>query len=182
MGTCYVSCAIVHRGNADFSNARTPHTIEPNFKQDFQKARGLLGAVVEEMKSRELPIKTALSLDLSASEMDTAQELLEASNSQESIVRAAGVIARVALERHLFTIADSRGLKIQINPPSKKKAEASDVIVTLVKSNVITAIQRSELESLFTIANHCAHPKEAVTPADVKRLIDRGRGLAAVIS
>ena len=88
-------------------------------------------------------------------------------------------MARVALERHLFTVADTRGIPV---PPSRgKKPEASDAINALKKADVITAIQKSELESLFTVANHCAHPKEAVSEKDVARLIQRGRELASVI-
>lgn len=97
------------------------------------------------------------------------------------LIRASGVVARVALERHLFTVIDVRNLTIIINPPNKKKPEANDAIVTLVKNTVINAIQRSELESLFIVGNHCAHPRETVTKEDVKRLIDRGRELASII-
>jgi protein-tyrosine-phosphatase len=173
---------IIHRDRADFGSGAEYHNhVKGAFKRDFQMARGLLGSVVDEMKSRELPIKTALSLALAADELDTAHELLDAAKSNESLVRAAGVVARVALERHLFTLAQTRKLTIELNPPTKKKATASDVLATLSKSDVITAIQRSELEGLFTIANHCAHPKEVVTVEDVKRLIERSRLLAATI-
>ncbi len=79
------------------------------------------------------------------------------------LIRASGVVARVALERHLFTVIDVRNLTIIINPPNKKKPEANDAIVTLVNGN------------------HCAHPRETVTKEDVKRLIDRGRELASII-
>jgi hypothetical protein len=46
---------------------------------------------------------------------------------------------------------------------------------------VISAIQKSELETLFRIGNHCAHPKEAVKAPDVENLIVRGKGMAATI-
>jgi hypothetical protein len=47
---------------------------------------------------------------------------------------------------------------------------------------VINAIQKAELDGLFKIANNCAHPKESVQKADVKRLIERAREMASVIS
>jgi len=52
---------------------------------------------------------------------------------------------------------------------------------TLQKGGVITAIQKSQFDSLFKIANNCAHPKEAVLAADVERLIRDGKQLAALI-
>ena len=151
------------------------------FKQHLQHARSLVISLVEEVKSRELPVRSALSFALSADEFDTAQELLTAANDDESLLRAAGVVARVALERHLFTVAESRNIAIQVNPPNKQKPEAADAMMALYKSAVITAIQQSELLSLFKIANNCAHPKETVKSADVRRLIERSRELAALI-
>jgi hypothetical protein len=152
----------------------------PQFLRLFSKARALLQSCVAELESRELPIRAQLSFTVAADEFDTAGQLLGASNG-EPIFRASGVIARVALERHLFTVAESRSIKIQVNPPTKKKPDVEDVITTLVKQSVITPIQDSELRSLFKVGNNCAHPKEPVNAADVGRLIERGRALASVI-
>jgi hypothetical protein len=81
----------------------------------------------------------------------------------------------------LFTVADSRKLSIIKNPPTKKHPDVEDVLQTLQKSGVITAIQKSQFDSLFKVANNCAHPKEAVLQADVERLIRDGRQLASVV-
>jgi hypothetical protein len=149
------------------------------FVKEFQNARALVQSAIEEVKSRELPVVTALSFALSADEFDKADELLNQASGEEAIIRASGVVARVALERHLFTVAETRGIPV---PPSRgKKPEASDAINALKKADVVTAIQKSELESLFTVANHCAHPKESVSEKDVSRLIQRGKELASVI-
>lgn len=150
------------------------------FPRAFRSARALVAAVIEEIKSRELPVKSQLSFDVSADEFGKALELLDASNGDEAILRASGVVARVALERHLFTVADARSITIQLSSP-KKKPEAQDVLNTLAKLSVITGIQKSELESLFKVGNNCAHPKETVVLADVERLIKRGRELASVV-
>ena len=144
-------------------------------------ARALLIAVAEEIESRELPLKTQLSFAVSADEFERASELVESSGGDEVILRASGVVARVALERHLWTIVDSYGLEVVKNPPTKKKADTQDLLNTLVKASVVTPIQKSEMDSLFTIGNNCAHPKELVIKTDVERLIGRGRELASVI-
>jgi hypothetical protein len=148
------------------------------FMKEFQKARALLQSAVEEVKSKELPVVTELSFDLSADEFDKADELLSQASGDDAIIRAAAVVARVALERHLFTVADRRSILV-LGP--KGKPMAGDAINALKKANVINAIQKSELDSLFTVANHCAHPKESVLERDVSRLIQRGKELASVI-
>jgi len=56
-----------------------------------------------------------------------------------------------------------------------------DVMQTLQKNGVITAIQKSQLDALFRVANNCAHPKETVKQSDVERLIRDGKQLASVI-
>jgi hypothetical protein len=151
------------------------------FQREFLEARALLQALESEVLSREMPVKTELSFEVSATEMDTAQEMLDNAKGTEVFIRASGVIARVALERHLFTVADSRKLAILKNPPNKKHPDAEDVLQTLQKNGVVTAIQKSQFDSLFKVANNCAHPKEVVVAVDVERLIRDGRQLAALI-
>ena len=148
---------------------------------DFQKARALLRSVIDEILSRELPVKTQLSFELVAEEFTTAETILLEAKGQEVFYRVSGVIARVALERHLFTVADQRGIVITVNPPHKKKPEAQDTIVSLRKAGVITAIQQSQLETLFKIGNNCAHPQDIIDPADVEKMINDGKQLASVI-
>ena len=67
-----------------------------------------------------------------------------------------------------------------VNPPTKKTAGVEDVLVSLERAGVITPIQRAQFESLFKIANACAHPREQVTEDDVRRLITEGKRLASV--
>ncbi|SRR6266700_4316948 len=152
-----------------------------DFARLFPPARSLVHSLIEEVKSRELPVLSQLSFAISASELETAGELLAQSNGIEAMMRASGVVARVALERHLFTVADARSIPVVLNPPHKKKAEAQDLLNTLAKGAVITPVQKSELELLFRIGNFCAHPKETVQLSDVKRLIERGRELCSII-
>jgi hypothetical protein len=153
----------------------------PFFYKLFAKACSLVRATLEEVKSRELPVVTQLSFAVSCGEFDTALDLLTQSSGNDAVVRAAGVVARVALERHLLTVADIRSVAVAASSPNKK-ITAQDALNALVKQGVITPIQKSELEGLFKIGNFCAHPKESVTQIDVSRLVDRGRELCSVIS
>jgi hypothetical protein len=104
-----------------------------DFQWGFRKARALVRAVEEELLSRELPVMTQLSFSVAADELDKAEVLLQANSSDEVMVRASGVIGRVARERHLWTVADTRAVTVTKNPPSKKVPDVSDLLTTLVK-------------------------------------------------
>jgi hypothetical protein len=149
--------------------------------EDVRKCRALLLSLQDELLSRELPVRTQLSFEVAASEFDTAERMLSEGGQEEVFTRASGVIARVALERQLWTVAETRAITVSLNPPSKRKADVQDVINSLAANNVITGVQKSQLEALLKVANNCAHPKEPVVYADVERLIRDGRQLAAVI-
>jgi hypothetical protein len=151
------------------------------FSEYFQKARSLLLSSVEEILSRELPIKTQLSLSIVSDEIDTAKNILKENSSDEVGLRLSGFITRIALERHLLTVANSRSIIIELNPPKKKTHNTNDILTSLAKHNIINPIQKSELESLFTIGNNCAHPKEDVTLSDVTRLVERTQELCSII-
>ena len=150
------------------------------FFQEMTKARALLKSCVAEVESREIPMRTELSLTVAADEFETADNLLQVS-TEETMIRASGVVARVALERHLWTVANSRGVVVQKNPVHKPKPDVSDLLTALVKSTLITGIQRSKLDHLFKIGNNCAHPKEPVNLGDIQDLIRQGRDIASSI-
>jgi len=151
------------------------------FQESFATARGLVLGSLERLKSLEYDILIQLSSALVLDEFETSQQLFDTAKGDESLLRAAGTIARVALERHLFTISEARNVTIDVNPPTKKKPEAQDVLNSLAKAKVITDVQKSELETLFRIGNHCAHPKESIKTGDVEKLLARAKDMAATI-
>jgi len=151
------------------------------FARNMGAARALLLALSEELESRELPVLSQLSFALSEDEFEKAFQLLNESNGDETLTRASGVVARIALERYLHTLVDSRQVTIIVNPPTKKKPDAEDLLNTLVKASIIDAVQRSHVASLLAVGNNCAHPKEAVRPVDVERLIKDARTFCASV-
>jgi hypothetical protein len=148
------------------------------FKSSFSKARGMILGCLERLKSLECDLLIQLSSALVLDEIETSRQLCDAANGDESILRAAGTITRVALERHLFAIAEARSVAIQAN---RGKPMAQDAVNSLTKANVLTKIQKSELETLFRIGNLCAHPKESISSVDVEKLIVRGKAMVATI-
>lgn len=151
------------------------------FQKHFQKARALFISLLDEMNSKELLMKSELSFAVAADEFVTARTIFNDNRQDETALRVSGFITRIALERHLLTVADSRLIEIEVNPKNKKRADTNDILTTLKKLNVINAIQKSELKSLFTIGNNCAHPKEKIEKEDVDRLIKRAHELSSVI-
>ena len=126
------------------------------FGEGFRKARSLVCASEDELISRELPVRNTLSFAVAENEFAIAENLVNENRSNEVMIRAGGVIGGVTLQRHLWTVADSRALTVVKNPPTKKVADVSDLLATLVKETVLTQIQRSQLDGLFAIANNCA--------------------------
>lgn len=151
------------------------------FQKYFQKARSLLLSLYDEINSRKLPIKSQLSFSVAADEFATARLVFNDNPGDEIALRVAGFTTRIALERHLLTVADTKGVEIELNPKNKKKADTNDILTSLEKAGTISPIQKSELESLFKIGNNCAHPKEVVESEHVERLITRAQELASII-
>ena len=159
------------------------HTSEclDAFLLHFMIARSLVLSVMDEINSRELPITTELSFHVSTNEFETAKDIFDKYNNEDVFVRVSGIVARVALERHIRTVTDSRNIAIVRNPSNKAHDDFTDVTNTLLKERVITSHQKSELYLLYRTGNECAHPKGKVIASEVKQLIERGRELASAI-
>jgi hypothetical protein len=179
---CFYGQSGMHRlcGMMTLKNAVFMTDKYNDFRSSFADARGLIAGSLERAKSLEYDTVIRIRSELVSDEFDTAQQLFDTAGGDESILRAAGTVGRVALERHLFTVADARGVEIKANSRSGKKM-AQDVINGLEKAGVISKIQKSELESLFKIGNNCAHPKEQIKAEDIERLLRRGKELTATI-
>ena len=91
-----------------------------DFLQSFATARGLVHGSLERAKSLEYDTVIVLSAALVADQYETALQLFANANGDESLLRAAGTLGRVALERHLYNVADSKQIQIRVNPPPRK--------------------------------------------------------------
>jgi hypothetical protein len=121
-----------------------------------------------------------LSFVVAADEFETASNLLQ-SSSDETITRASGIVARVALERHFRTVAQEGGVTVTTNPPSKAHPDFTDITLSWRNAGVITEVQRARVDVLYRIGNNCAHPKEVVNRNDVEELIRDGRSFTGLI-
>jgi hypothetical protein len=174
-----LSCihSFIHNNILDSMHVKA---VYPGFAGTMSKAIALLKSCVAELKSREVPIRSELSFVVVSDEFEAAGEILKLSNN-EAIIRASGVIAGVALERHFRTVADERNVAVVKNPPAKTHSDFSDVILALRNASIITEVQRSRLETLYKIRTNCAHPKEVINRDDVDELIRDGKSFTALI-
>jgi len=90
------------------------------FAVALSNARSLLVAVTEEIKSRELPVRTQLSSAVSADELDRASELLGSSAGDESHSSGSGSGGQGGIERHLWTTVEAHESQYRKTRPIKK--------------------------------------------------------------
>ena len=117
-------------------------------------------------------IKIQISYEFIADEYEQAELLYES-----DFYRTAGVIAGVALERHVKTLCESHSVEVEKNSPNKRIANFSDYINTLKKAGIINEVKRKEFEFLYGIRTSCSHADD-VNKDDIKRLLERGKEIA----
>lgn len=136
---------------------------EPNYKIHFERPFlhqvALLAALPAEIEARHYSFLKELSSNISLGELEQAEILL--SNNFE---RAAGVVARVALERHIKTI-------FQTEIVSKSIPKFNQCLIELKKRRVFEERQCKQLAALYNIGNDCAHADKSVSKEEVAKLI-----------
>ena len=111
----------------------------------------LLESIPRRLDTERLKVRKSVSDQIISDELLHAKELWD-----EGDVRAAGVVAGVALERHLYTLCEV----------SEKEMEygymdgISSLATTLESADEITLDEKKQLEWLGDIRNNCAHANE----------------------
>lgn len=117
-------------------------------------------AILESLKGRFesslYDIRQLVQADLLDSELDTARELLK-----HKFMRAAGAVAGVVLEKHLFEVCLNHNIKI-----SKKNPTIADLNDALKNSGVIETSQWRFHQHLADIRNLCDHNKQKEPTSD----------------
>lgn len=145
-----------------------------DFVLEIAKCLALMEGAIAETETNVPGIRTQLSYEFIADEYEQAELLYKL-----DFHRAAGVIAGIALERHVKTLCESHSIEVEKNPPDKSKASFSDYIMTLKKAEIINEVKRKEFEYLYGIRSTCSHPDE-VNKDDIKRLLLRGKEIAVL--
>lgn len=122
-----------------------------HFKIPFDQQISLLAALPDELETKQYLFMKELSSGLSLSELEQAQILLNI-----GFERAAGMVARVALEGFIRTM-------YQTIFPASAVPKFDQCIIELKNRGLIEERHRKHLAELYGLGNECAHPGSTVT-------------------
>jgi hypothetical protein len=123
--------------------------IKDNFIKIFDIQLNILLSIPYVLDSRELDLRKIIAADFIESELDKAEYLYK-----NNFERCAGVIAGVALERHLQVLCDKYKIEYKHNDTIEPLAQA------LSKAGKIDSTELKNFIHLGGIRNDCAHPKD----------------------
>jgi hypothetical protein len=118
--------------------------------------RNILNSIPGAIKARGMDLLVVISHDLVKSEIDLADHIFKKDKTHEYCLRVAGILAGIALERHLKTRCESETGSLPGSPT------LSPLIDALYKANKITLNQKKYLEAIATTRNDCAHATASV--------------------
>lgn len=131
------------------------------FLDKFDIQRNILNAIPARVESQKLSVRRRLSQRIGRDEIQRARELLD-----EDFIRASGVVAAVALERHLLTICENSNEVSDFDT----NHGITRLSQTLYEADEIDKTTWNDLKALASIRETCAHPENPNEPA-VRRLI-----------
>lgn len=132
------------------------------FVDKFDIQRNILNAIPARIEAQKISVRRRISQRIGRDEIQRARELLD-----EDFLRASGVVAAVALERHLLTMCENSNEITDFDT----NHGISRLSQTLYEVNEIDKTTWNDLKALASIRETCAHPEEPNEPA-VRRLID----------
>jgi hypothetical protein len=125
------------------------------FQLDCQ--RNIVNSIPSVVDVRSIDLFTVISSDLVNSELDCAEYIFKKNKTHEYCLRVAGILAGIAIERHLKTRCE---LELGSLP---EKPTLSPLIDALYNAHKITLNQKKYLEAIATTRNDCAHATASVT-------------------
>jgi len=131
--------------------------------------RNILNSIPGAIKARGLDLFTAISHDLVNSEIGCADNIFKKDKTHEYCLRVAGILAGIALERHLKTRCESELGSLPENPT------LAPLINALYKAKKITLNQKQYLEAIATTRNDCAHATASVNRTMIGEAISNVR-------
>jgi len=128
----------------------------------FDEQRNLVKSIPAKIRAEKFKARRQISSRIVRDEIQQSRELFN-----QDFVRASGVVAAVALERHLLTVCE--------NSENVTNYEAnhglSRLAQTLYESEEISKTVWNDIKALASIRETCAHPEEPKKEA-VRRLIN----------
>lgn len=135
----------------------------------ISRQKNILLSIPPKLETERLKVRKGVSDEIITEELYQAKDLWDEGN-----VRAAGVVAGIALERHLLTLCEvsGRDLEYEYSDGIRSLAE------TLYDAGDITSTKKSQLGYLADIRNDCAHAnQEEPDNREAERLIKQAEDL-----
>lgn len=122
---------------------------------------GILNSLVSRKEISEMRFRKQVKENLALEEIERAERLCG-----DDLIRPAGVLAGVALERHLKTILDENeetGSNFDVNI-----GEAAD---ELYENGIISSTKKDEIMHYSSVRNDCAHSGHEIDEIQVEKMI-----------
>lgn len=131
----------------------------------ISRQRNLLLSIPPKLEVERLKVRKGVSDEIITEELYRAKKLWDEGN-----IRAAGVVAGIALERHLLTVCEISERELEYTHSDGIRSLAE----TLYDVDEITQTKKGQLEYLADIRNDCAHANEEEPDRrEVERLINQ---------
>jgi len=124
--------------------------------------RSIAKAAPNRVTARQFDTRKEISEDIEQDEIKRARQLFG-----DNLIRESGVIAGVALERHLLTMCEMSEKGVDYNPDHSIERLAQ----SLYEANEIEKTPMKRLRYLGDVRGSCAHPGEELDPQEVERLL-----------
>jgi len=138
-------------------------------RRNLNTQKNLLQSIPPKLDAEELRVRKAISGEIVSEEIHQAKGLLS-----DDLIRPAGVVAGVAIERKLLTECEvsERDVEYEYDYGINALAEA------LYNADIISKTQHGQIEYLGKIRNKCAHAdKEEPSFNEVDRLVTQTEDL-----
>lgn len=138
-------------------------------RRTISRQKNLLLSIPPKLETERLKVRKGISDGIITEELYQAKDLWDDGN-----IRAAGVVAGVALERHLLTLCEvtERDVDYEYSDGIRSLAE------TLYQAGEITNTKKNQLGYLADVRNDCAHVnEEEPDKREVERLIKQAEDI-----
>jgi hypothetical protein len=149
----------------------------------FDRQVDLLLSVPDVVRTKALRLQKLIGADVINADLDRAERLLEIEGaSRGAMIRAAGIIAAVALEKHLKLVADEYNSRCTSEQEAIDYTDEDGVVEIAGKLGQVNLLEHTELaifQRLDTTHQNCVHPPggdvNEPTNAEVAYLIQKAR-------
>lgn len=151
--------------------------------ESFDRQVDLLLSVPDVVRTRALRLQKLIGVDIISADLDRAERLLKVEGTtRDAVIRAAGVIAAVALEKYLKLVADEYNNRRTSEQEAIDYTDEDGILEMAGKLGQVNLLEHTELalfKQLDTTHQNCVQPPggdiKEPTDADVAYLIQKAR-------